>query len=500
MSLRARIALLLSGLTALIVVVSGITIHQLTEADIRKSIDEKLTVQIAKVSEVPVLARVIQTQRIFSNTNRQTPNDPGQVERLLDIEIPTLIQSQDDVILATEGYPDFSGLKIPQGFSDIEADGSKWRVLTETREVIDFSAIRNIQAAISSGRISYERGMRQLSNSDKINYEIIIQTAVKRTSLDTTLQGLRQRLFMVGILAVIVSAFAGWLLGTSLLKPLARLGRHAQVVTNSADLSNRVEGAHGPPEVKALALEINEMLSRLEASARTTDEALRSSRAFTSNVAHELRTPLTSMRTNLDLLNIHADMDTDERKKVLGSMVLEHERLLSTLESLRLLARGDLPEAGIFEEIDFAQLIGTIISEQQKFDSASVISLNLPVELPLLLAWRQGMTLLFRNIIENAQVHSKVLNQKGTQIDIDVEVIDNNLKVIIDDNGPGIPEKERIDVIERFVRGSNAAAPGSGLGLALVKQQSEIHGGTVELLESPSGGTRVLITLPVVIV
>ena len=75
-----------------------------------------------------------------------------------------------------------------------------------------------------------------------------------------------------------------------------------------------------------------------------------------------------------------------------------------------------------------------------------------------------------------------------------------NLKVIIDDNGPGIPEKERIDVIERFVRGSNAAAPGSGLGLALVKQQSEIHGGTVELLESPSGGTRVLSTLPVVIV
>ena len=110
------------------------------------------------------------------------------------------------------------------------------------------------------------------------------------------------------------------------------------------------------------------------------------------------------------------------------------------------------------------------------------------------------MTLLFRNIIENAQVHSKVLNQKGTKIDIDVEVIDNNLKVIIDDNGPGIPEKERIDVVERFVRGSNASAPGSGLGLALVKQQSEIHGGTVELLESPSGGTRVLITLPVVIV
>ena len=241
------------------------------------------------------------------------------------------------------------------------------------------------------------------------------------------------------------------------------------------------------------------MLSRLELSAHATDEALRSSRAFTSNVAHELRTPLTSMRTNLDLLKIHTDMDTSERIQVLNNLVLEHERLLSTLESLRLLARGDLSEAGIFEEIDFAQLIAAIISDQQKIDPECVIKLELPSNPPLLSAWRQGMTLLFRNVIENAQIHSRSSNQKGVQIDIFVEVIDQDLKVVVDDNGPGIPQSERKQVIERFIRGSNASTVGSGLGLALVSQQSAIHGGSIELEESPTGGTRAVIILPVVI-
>ena len=146
MSLRVRITLLLSGLTALIVFIAVFTIPQLTQADIRKSIDEKLTVQLSEVSETSVLASVIQTQRFFSNLNRRNSNDPSFVERRLDIEIPTFIKSQDDIILATEGYPDFSGIIVPYGFSDIETDGAKWRVLTKTMEVIDFSAIRNIHS------------------------------------------------------------------------------------------------------------------------------------------------------------------------------------------------------------------------------------------------------------------------------------------------------------------------------------------------------------------
>jgi signal transduction histidine kinase len=68
--------------------------------------------------------------------------------------------------------------------------------------------------------------------------------------------------------------------------------------------------------------------------------------------------------------------------------------------------------------------------------------------------------------------------------------------IIIDDNGTGIPADERTAMFERFTRGSKASRSGSGLGLALVAQQAELHGGTASLEDSPLGGTRLLLRLP----
>ena len=77
--------------------------------------------------------------------------------------------------------------------------------------------------------------------------------------------------------------------------------------------------------------------------------------------------------------------------------------------------------------------------------------------------------------------------------------MDNNLILTIDDNGIGIPENERILVLERFQRGNSTSIKGSGLGLALVKQQVDIHNGSLEITSNPSSGARFVISLPVVI-
>ena len=70
------------------------------------------------------------------------------------------------------------------------------------------------------------------------------------------------------------------------------------------------------------------------------------------------------------------------------------------------------------------------------------------------------------------------------------------VEIAVDDDGCGIPEEERTKVFERFSRGSTASHSGSGLGLALVAQQAELHGGTASLEASPLGGTRLLLKLP----
>jgi len=71
-----------------------------------------------------------------------------------------------------------------------------------------------------------------------------------------------------------------------------------------------------------------------------------------------------------------------------------------------------------------------------------------------------------------------------------------DVEIAIDDNGSGVPEQERTLVFERFSRGSTASRSGSGLGLALVAQQAELHGGTASLETSPMGGARLLLRLP----
>jgi len=104
---------------------------------------------------------------------------------------------------------------------------------------------------------------------------------------------------------------------------------------------------------------------------------------------------------------------------------------------------------------------------------------------------------MFNNLIENAYVHSDLVVEK-LEIDVTVTMEDDWIYLSVDDNGVGVEKHERRMVLERFQRGSNNHSQGSGLGLSLVTQQVEIHSGTVEIMESPKGGARVRVALPVI--
>ena len=239
------------------------------------------------------------------------------------------------------------------------------------------------------------------------------------------------------------------------------------------------------------------MISRLGVSSNQTERALEPSRGFASNLAHELRTPLTSMKLNLELLERHLEMPADERRNILEDVINQQERLFSTLESLRLLARGDLSEETIFEEVDLTSLLKELTARQMGSQGGGHINLQFSDRPPLVNAWREGLTVMFNNLIENAYVHSNI-SKDNLEIDITVSIDSESLYINVDDNGMGVEEHERNLVLERFQRGSNSHSLGSGLGLSLVTQQVEIHSGTVKIVESPKGGARVTIALPVI--
>ena len=102
-----------------------------------------------------------------------------------------------------------------------------------------------------------------------------------------------------------------------------------------------------------------------------------------------------------------------------------------------------------------------------------------------------GLRLAVDNAIANAVKHGG-----ATRVQLSAVSSRAGVEIAVDDNGSGVPEDERHAVFERFARGSTASRSGSGLGLALVAQQAELHGGTAALEDSPLGGTRLMLRLP----
>jgi signal transduction histidine kinase len=109
----------------------------------------------------------------------------------------------------------------------------------------------------------------------------------------------------------------------------------------------------------------------------------------------------------------------------------------------------------------------------------------------LMVGMPAGLRLVIDNAITNAVKHGG-----ATEIRLSAESSSDGVEIDVDDNGDGVPEEERAAVFERFSRGSTAARSGSGLGLALVAQQAEIHGGSAALEASPLGGARLALRLP----
>lgn len=470
MSFRFLITLLVFFVTTLIVILSGAVINQLTEEDLRKQIDARLNWQVQAVSSEGSLATILKLRRFVQRSEVSN----ASLENLFDVQIPTRIFLNNDLFLYTDGFPQILTTSN-NGYSNVSVDGQEWRVLTKTIQ------IPVILRTPTFGQIG-------------------IQAAVSRDFVNTTMQDFRRTFISVGVIAILLSALVTWMLCGVLLKPLKRLQNYAENINDSSDLSIRipVEHLYSLSEVKVLSRSLNSMISRLDSSSTRTEKALETSRGFASNLAHELRTPLTSMKMNLELLEKHGEIPTDERRNILNEIIIQQDRLFSTLESLRLLARGDLSEINVFEEVDLAPLVNELSARQISNHGGGNIDIQFPDPPPLIFGWREGLTVLFNNLIQNSYVHSN-LSPGQLKIAIDVSVEENWARIIVDDNGVGVEEHERKMVLERFKRGSNNYAQGSGLGLSLVTQQVEIHSGRIEISESSMGGARIEIGLPIII-
>ncbi|MGK2882261.1 MAG: sensor histidine kinase [Mycobacterium sp.] len=380
---------------------------------------------------------------LLSSTNNSNPDLPppdGSLVRTVRIG-PVTMSVPDTVELPP----------LPNGYDNTTIDGIEYRVRTFTAG----AAVIALGAPVAET----ERRIYQL------HLRVLIICSV----------------LIVGTVAV------SWVISLIMVNPFRLLAQQARAInaqSNPDDVQVR-----GIWEAEEIAEAVEGMLARIGNEQQRTKAALESARDFAAAASHELRTPLTAMRTNLEVLAT-LDMPADQRTEVLGDVIRTQTRIEATLMALERLAQGQLTTVDDFVPVDITELLDRAAHDAQRTYPDLDVSLAASTTV-LMIGLPAGLRLVIDNSIANAVKHGG-----ASAVRLNATSSADGVELTIDDNGTGIPDDERAMVFERFSRGSTASRSGSGLGLALVAQQAELHGGTASLESSPLGGTRLVLHLP----
>jgi two-component system sensor histidine kinase MprB len=305
--------------------------------------------------------------------------------------------------------------------------------------------------------------------------------ALPLTDVDESLRRLAFILLLVTGGGVAIAAVLGGGVAATAAAPVARLTEAAERVSETGDLSLRIEDRAGADdELGRLSTSFNHMLAALEMSVNAQKQLV-------ADASHELRTPITSIRTNMDLLASGAELSPDERGRLLGDVRDQLEELTTIVNDLVELARDGERPAG-FGEVRLDQVVEARVASFRRHAGGLEISTELAPSVVSGNAARIDRAV--RNLLENAA--------KWSPPDGRIEVAVRDGALTVRDHGPGFPPEDLDRVFDRFYRSTAArSTPGSGLGLAIVRQVVESHGGRVTASNAEDGGAVVRLELPV---
>jgi len=303
-----------------------------------------------------------------------------------------------------------------------------------------------------------------------------------RATSDTNATVARVELFLIcGVLAgTALALLAGMAIARRAMKPIAELTIVAGDIARTRDPSRKVPAPKSEDEVSELARTISGMLQELDAARSERESVLARQRRFVADASHELRTPLTSVLANLELLaegGLSADLGDAARSALRSS-----QRMRRLVADLLLLARTDVGRAPSKESCDLAQIVVDAAGELGPVSDDHEIVID--AEPARVCAARDELHRLALNLIENALKHTP----PGTQINVLTRSRGDEVTLVVEDNGPGVPQELASSMFERFVRGDGDRGGSFGLGLAIVKAVAEAHGGSV-VLDTPRDGS-----------
>ena len=454
--LRWRLAAVSAGLTMAILVLFALVIGGLAQDRIRDDFDQELETAAGQIATKIEIASA--TGRLSV-----TPDDLEQM-----------------------AIPDAAAVRIvgPNGVEMAEgADTDLGGPSADVRTVADLSVAT---APIVTSAIGAP--------------ERYVQYARDHEDLDATIE--RLWLFLAaGVLAGTgLAAVAGFLVAGRAMRPISDLTATAREIAATRDPSRRIPQPDTDDEVAELARTLDDMLQSLDAARAEREAVMQAQRDFVADASHELRTPLTSVLANLELLEASlaaraANAQSEEEAETVRSALRSSKRMSRLVSDLLLLARADAGRTAPRREADLSELARAAVQEVRPIAGDREISIEAEQAVPVH-GNPDELHRMISNLVDNAARHTP----EGSRVEVRSERADDRARLVVSDDGPGLPTGLEDQVFERFVRGSGPAdrSPdgGTGLGLAIVRAVARSHGGDVSAGGSASGGTSFEVTLP----
>lgn len=332
--------------------------------------------------------------------------------------------------------------------------------------------LRSVDRSVSAGlRIPDRQGF----------LEVVIDG---RAIVEHSVAGVRTSLYVAFPVLVGGAGLFAWVLAGRALRPVEAIRTEVEAIS-ATTLDRRVPVPPSGDEVARLAHTMNAMLDRLE------DASARQQR-FVADASHELRSPVTAIRTELEVAQRTAG--PADWPAVAERLLAEEARLEAVIADLLLLASLDEPVLGADAVVvDLAELAHEEARRHVPEGGHVVVEVDAPAPV-LVTGNRTQLRRAVANLLDNAGRHAR------SSVRLSVRQRDQRARVLVDDDGPGIPDADRDRVFERFTRldehrARNHTSGGAGLGLSLVRGIADRHGGTAHIETSPLGGARAVLDL-----
>lgn len=268
------------------------------------------------------------------------------------------------------------------------------------------------------------------------------------------------------------------------LEPVDEVIRAADGMT-AEHLDRRLPAPRGNDELARLVTALNQLFDRLEQGHAALAR-------FADDVSHELRTPLSVVTSELEVALRRPR--TPEQWEATARTALDESRRLGELVGAMLrLARADAAPLASVQPVDLVSLLDTVVAARRPAEDAGPAVVIAPGDGP---AWIHGdaeaLSVALTNLLNNALCYAT----PDGRVTLSIEHHEKEVRMHVDDTGPGVPGTEREVILAPYARGSGARGDGAGLGLAITRRIAEQHAGRLEVADAPGAGARFTLVLP----